>query len=100
MNRLKQIMEYCKCGVYVEINRHKDSYISTKEELETISMLDEDFFDDVGKDVYNKMIELDIIIHIQCYPNTPIGSYSIHHYDLDDALDIMLHTLQNNCFKQ
>ena len=39
------------------------------------------------------MIETDTIVVLQFYPDTPIGSYSIWHHDLDAALDAALSCL-------
>ena len=41
-----------------------------------------------------KMIETDTIVNIQFYPKTPVGSYSVYHYDLDMALDLALECLK------
>ena len=30
------------------------------------------------------------VVEIQAYPDTPIGSYRVIHYDIDKAIDIML----------
>ena len=43
--------------------------------------------EDISKEVYEKMIELNTIIELQFYPDTPIGSYKIYHYDLEMAID-------------
>ena len=51
-------------------------------------------FKDVEPEVLAKMIEMDTVIDLQFYPDTPIGSYSILHYDLDLALDEAL-----SCFE-
>ena len=81
MNKLKELMSLCKCGVYVYINTHRDIYCSVASELAD----EKSGMDSV---IYDKMIELDTIIHVQCFPDTPIGSYTVYHYDLDDAIDL------------
>jgi hypothetical protein len=42
------------------------------------------------------MKELDTIIEIHFYPDTPIGGYSIYSYDINDAIDKALLTLNEN----
>lgn len=39
------------------------------------------------------MIDTDTIIDLQFYPDTPIGSYSVYHYDIDMAIDEALECL-------
>jgi len=38
----------------------------------------------------DKIYETNNLVHIQFYPDTPIGFYNILHYDLDKALDLAL----------
>ncbi len=42
---------------------------------------------EIEPEVRKAMIDKNIIIDLKFYPDTPIGSYSIYHYDLDMALD-------------
>ena len=89
MEKLKKLMELCKASVSLEINHHKDCYQDVMDYLNSRFFDDEDLDDDTRR----KMIELDTIIKLQFYPNTPIGSYCIFHYDLDVALDAALKIL-------
>ena len=85
MDKLKELMSRCKCGVHIEINHHRDYYQSAADWIE-----DRKGFEcppEIEPDVRAKIIETDTIIDIQFYPDTPIGSYEIVHYDLDAALD-------------
>jgi hypothetical protein len=50
----------------------------------------------LSEEIANKMIEHNTIIDLQFYPNTPIGFYSIYHYDLEMALDEALEILKND----
>jgi hypothetical protein len=50
--------------------------------------------------VYSKeMIERDTIIELQFYPDTPIGSCTIIHYDLEKCLDKGLEYFYLNNYK-
>ena len=81
MDKLKELLSRCKCGVYVSVNEHRDMYESVEDHLSHRDI------EDVESDVFKKMIETNTIIHIQYYPDTPIGFYSVYHYDLNMALD-------------
>jgi hypothetical protein len=81
MDKLKELLSRCKCGVFVTVNHHRDYYESVEQYMgdREISRVD-------ARKVA-EMIRADTIIKIQFYPHTPIGSYIVWHYDLDAALD-------------
>lgn len=89
MDKLKELMSRCKCGVYLTVNQHRDSYESATKAFEDIGCANDDL-SDIVPEVMAQMVARDTIIHLQFYPDTPIGSYSIYHYDLDAALDVAL----------
>jgi hypothetical protein len=82
MDKLKELMRRCKCGVYVTVNLHRDNYETAEQALT-------DRIDGrvVEAAIRAKMIETDTIIEVQFYPETPISFYWVMHYDLDAALD-------------
>ena len=82
---MKRIIDKCKCGVLFNANEHRDYY----EDAETWlinNCHDQKEIDDIGKDVWEEMIKRDTILHIQFYPNTPVGFYSVYHYDYDELI--------------
>lgn len=83
MDKLLELINRCKCGVYVTVNAHRDFYQTVEQYMSDF----EDEIQDIPSDVYVKMKELDTIIELQWYPNTPVGFYIIYHYDLEMALD-------------
>jgi hypothetical protein len=83
VSKLEELISLCKCGVTVFINSHKDIYASVPYQLN-------DSVDEIDNDIYLKMVEIDTIINIHFYPDTPVGSVSIYHYDLDSALSLAL----------
>ncbi len=89
MDKLLKLKEFCKCGIFLTINQHRDYY----ESVETYMGNQQDTAD-LKKEILQKMIEKNIIIELQFYPHTPIGSYSIYHYDIEAALDIALEILE------
>jgi hypothetical protein len=92
MDKLQQLMSRCKCGVHLQVNGHRDVYQSVAERLDQYEALAGGL--ELADEVRQKMIEKDTIIDLQFYPDTPIGSYSIYHYDLDAALDQALACFQ------
>lgn len=89
MKKIKELQSLCNCSVSVIINQHKDYYDSVEHYFKD----NED--DEIESDVMQKMIDSDTVIWVQAYPNTPNGFYSVYHYDLDMALDLVL-----NCVKE
>lgn len=90
VDKLKDLMRRCKCGVYVSVNDHRNIHESAEIFLSDMSIQNDERDFEIEPEVKAKMIETDTIVHVQFYPSTPIGSYSIHHYDLDAALDLAL----------
>ena len=88
MDKLELLLKHCKAGVYLTINEHRDYYKSVEETLEELQYLE--CPPEIDVEVQKKMIKTNTIIDLQFYPDTPIGSYSIYHYDLDVTLDIAL----------
>lgn len=93
MDKLTQLLARCKYGVYLTVNEYRDYY-------ETVERRLDEFYanleraPDIEPEVRTKMIELDMIVDLQFYPDTPSGSYQVLHYDLDAALDIALKCLR------
>ena len=95
MDKLKELLGLCKASVTIQVNYHRDYYQGVKEYIEE-QQLDAITINEIGKDIYAKMIETNTIIEIQAYPNTPIGSYTIYHYDIDEAINEMLTCIKTN----
>lgn len=86
MDKLNKLTQRCKCGVYLSINEHRNYYETVEEHIKS-SFITEDFSESIDKGIYEKMKELNVIIELQFYPDTPIGFYTVYHYDLEMALD-------------
>lgn len=92
MDKLKQLLSLCKCGVYVTVNEHRDYYNTAAQALEESD--DSEHPWDITPDMRAKMIETNTIIEIQVYPNSPVGFNLVYHYDLEAALDEALSSIQ------
>lgn len=92
MQKLQKLIDYCRGEISLSINSHKGEYLSVEDYLNTLIELD--IVDPLEDLVYSKeMIEKDTIIELQFYPDTSIGSYTIIHYDLEEAVDKALEIL-------
>ena len=91
MKKLKELLARCRCGVYLTVNEHRDSYQTAAQVISDAAGFE--CPPHIHPDVKARMIETDTIVVLQFYPDTPIGSYSIWHHDLDAALDAALSCL-------
>lgn len=94
MDKLKELLTRCKCGVFLTVNEHRDYYNTAAQALDEARGYG--CPPEIEADVEARMIETDTIVRLQFYPDTPIGSYEIWHYDLDAALDEALACLTPN----
>ena len=84
-DKLKKLLSLCKCGVFVSVNPHRDYYQTAADYLKEM-----DRFEcppEIPLGVRAQMVASNTTICIQFYPDTPIGSYSVWHHDLEAALD-------------
>lgn len=92
MNKLNELITLCKCGIYIRINAHKDSYQTIDNYFNSPSRIEDK--EDIETTVYDIMLKTNTIVEVQCYPDTPVGSYIIYHYDIDIAIDNMIATIK------
>jgi hypothetical protein len=93
MDKLKHLLGRCKCGVYVQVNAHRDMYDTAAQWWEAQDIFG-DSLADTPPEVRAEMIRLDTIVDVQFYPATPVSFFRVAHYDLDAALDAALACLQ------
>lgn len=84
MEKLKELISKCKAGFSLEINEHKNVYENVEEYLKTSLM---GFYEEIPKNIYEEIVRTDNLVHLQFYPNTPVGFNIVLHYDLDMAID-------------
>jgi hypothetical protein len=77
---LLELFNFCKCSVSIEHNPHKDYH----ESVEEYFIKNDNHH--IEPAIFDKMVELNTIIVIQFYPDTAVGSYTIHHYDFKLAV--------------
>ena len=89
MDKLKELLARCKCGVYVQVNVHRDEY-QTAAQWWDGQDISGDSLKDTAPEVRAEMIRLDTVVDVQFYPDTPVSFYRIVHFDIDAALDAAL----------
>ena len=87
MDKLIQLINRCRCGVFLHANPHRDAYQSVEDWLRDQEALMEFVVKDILPPVRDRMVKLDTIVDLHFYPNTPVSFWRILHYDLDAALD-------------
>lgn len=84
-SKLARLIARCKAGVHLTVNEHRNYYESAEHRID-------DWYaglecpPTIDAETRRLMIETDTIVDLIFYPDTPIGSYHIVHYDLDHAL--------------
>jgi hypothetical protein len=89
MDKLKELFELCAASVTVTHDDHKNYYQTVEEFLNT----DAERYGlelDIDPEVRKFMIERNHMITLHAYPKTPIGFYTVYHWDLLAAVDQML----------
>jgi len=92
MEKLKKLMNLCEAEVMLDINEHRGSYQTVEEYLEDLSKLE--CPPEIEDSIKKIMIETDTMVCCIFYPDSPVGSYLVYHYDLDKCLDICLAILK------
>ena len=85
MDNLKALIARCKGGVYIEINPHHASYHDARYHLDHYYR-DMECPPEISDEVRAGILANDSIIDLDFYPDTPVGSYQVVHYDLDAAI--------------
>ena len=85
---IQEIIDKCECGVYLCVNQHRDSYENVEQYLDYC-------MDEQDAEQLKEMIKTNTIYHLQFYPDTPIGSYSVYGASLDYVVKVALDILRN-----
>jgi hypothetical protein len=86
-DKLLALLARCKCGVYLEVNNHRDFYQSVKDYLDEQCANGLYTIEEIGSDYIKAMIEKNTIIELQFYPHTPMSFYKLFDHDLGSILD-------------
>jgi hypothetical protein len=93
MDKLKELFELCAGSVTVIHNEHKDFYQTVEQFLNDQERNSDDGID-LDDDVRKFMVDRNHMITLHAYPKTPIGFYTVYHWDLLIAVDKMLDAIK------
>lgn len=93
MDKLKELLKLCKCGVFLTVNEHRDYYQSAEQSIKEYEENHDEKIE-VEDEIRQMMIKTDTIIRCQFYPHTPVGFHEIWHYDLNKCLQESLDCLK------
>jgi hypothetical protein len=79
---IEELVRLSKCSVSLVVNGHRDYYQTVEQYLAD----DMPGCSDVSPETRQRMIETDTTVHLQWYPNTPIGFNVVVAATLEDAL--------------
>jgi len=86
MDNLRRLYKLCKCSVSIEINRYRVFYDTIEDAVNNKN---------ISEEIKRGIIKTNNFIEIQFYPDTPIGFYTVYHYDIDLAINEALSILDN-----
>ena len=94
LEKLNKLISLCKAEISISINEHTSGYQTVKKYLENCQLIyGEDL--EISEEIKKVMIDKNIMVNIVFYPDTPIGSYSVYHYDVEEALDECLRIMED-----
>ncbi len=83
---MKEIIERCKCGIYLEVNKHRDYYDTIEEAI--IEENDKsNSSPEIEPELAERMIKENMFISLQFYPDTPVGFYKVYGTSLDEVVE-------------
>ena len=81
--QLKVLQAQCKGGVSIEFNPQYSNYESIQKYLEDIAMVQNVKLSElIDDETLRGITKADQLIELHMYPDTPIGSYKLYHWDI------------------
>lgn len=84
---LLEIISHCKCGVYLTVNQHRDYYKTTSQFIDELFDNDRVDKEDIPDELKKRMIETNSIVHLQWYPETPVGFNNVYGASLEEVIE-------------
>lgn len=97
MEKLLDLISKCKGEVHILVNGHRSSYMTVREWWKEYSEYDRGVAT-LDKEILLEMVSRDSVVEVQFYPLTPIGSYTVYHYDLGTAIECALRILEEDVY--
>lgn len=80
---MEEIIQKCRCGVYLSVNQYRCYYQSIEDAVEEEK---ERNGEDIDDELAARMIAEKSLISLQFYPDTPIGFYLVYGTTLDEVI--------------
>jgi len=80
---LKILKRNTDCSFTITVNDHKTVYQTVEQYFKDVKMYDEDIDEEI-KSVKKKMVDLDTIIYLHWYKDTPVGFHSVYTYSFGE----------------
>lgn len=93
MDKFKELFALSKAEVYITYNEHRGVYATVENFLDDRKR-NRDLELGISEEVRAKMIEMNQMVIIQVYPDTPISFYIVYHWDIEMAIDEMIRVLK------
>jgi len=81
---MNDFIRLCKCGFVLDVDPHLIERLSAQAWL--LKTLTENEAKDIDMAVMKDMIERDIVVRLDFFPNTPSGGFVVYGSDLDIVL--------------
>ncbi len=78
--KLQELINKCKCGVYLTVNRYRDYY-------DTIEQAVAEIKNETDEETKQRILATGQLYELQFYPDTPVGSYRIFGSSLEEVLN-------------
>jgi hypothetical protein len=83
MERMKELQAFCRAGIYLSINEHKDYYETIEDHFNNNPFIK----DDLTQEELDRIVKADCLVELQFYPSTPITFYRVYGTSIDEVLD-------------
>lgn len=88
MEKLKELASLC-LSMDISVNDHKGYYSTVAGHIDREE-------EDIDEAVFAEMVKRDTIVKVQVHPRTPVGFYTVYHYDVCEAIEIALNVIKND----
>lgn len=88
MDKITLLISKCKAGLTIDVDDHKASYQDIKDQIAEIKETQPEL--EMQREIEEGIIKNNRLICLTYFPDTPVGSCTIYHYDLEQAVDMAL----------
>ncbi|QFR59811.1 hypothetical protein VOWphi5012_027 [Vibrio phage phi50-12] len=95
--QLKVLQAQCKGGVSIEFNPQYSNYESIQKYLEDIAMVQNiELSELIDDETLRGITKANELIELHMYPDTPVGSYKLYHWNIGSIVDQAITLLEKD----